>query len=399
MAQALTMSLNTAALSSLRWQSTAHSVAEADTLLSRLWSSESRHLLTGSAGAPLSTAETESQAVRTGVMNLVVIAPGEERAISAAAALATLPRNPSRTLFIVPRDPEGPATFKARMEVFCAVTPRGDGTAACTELLWIDASGEAGRHLSSIVPQLSLHDLPTLLWWDSQIDPSSRDLRELFRGIDRVMVDGSHQRGIGVDVMRALVKATSGSGVALSDFSLIRQARWREAIASMFDEPEVAPFLQCITEVHASYAAGSGDKGPVNIVKPTYHLAWLASRLGWSISLPLQQGEAGWSGTAMDGARAIQLHLLPIANGERPGTTVGLTLRGERRGESLELVVRADGTTTQSRVSINGTLVKERIFHAARATDAELLSNSLELGEADPIAPAILRTFIALVTS
>jgi hypothetical protein len=285
------------------------------------------------------------------------------------------------------------------MEVFCAVTPRGDGTAACTELLWIDASGEAGRHLSSIVPQLSLHDLPTLLWWDSQIDPLSRDLHELFRGVDRVMVDGSQQRGVGIDVMRELATATGASGVALSDFALIRQARWREAIASMFDEPEVAPFLQHITEVRVGYAAGAGDQAPVNVVKPTYHIAWLTSRLGWGISAPLRHDVSGWSGTARDEARDVQLRLLPIANGERPGTTVSITLLGERRGETLELVVRADGTTTQSRVSINGELVKERVFHAARATDAELLSNSLEFGEADPIAPAILRTFIALVTS
>lgn len=390
------MSLSAETLSSLRWQSTASSVQEADALLARLWSSESRHLLAGKSA--LSTSEgIEPLAVRTGVMNLVVIAPGEERAISAAAALATLPRNPSRTLFIVPRDPEGPATFKARMEVFCAVTPRGDGTAACTELLWIDASGEAGRHLSSIVPQLSLHDLPTLLWWDSQIDPLSRDLHELFRGVDRVMVDGSQQRGVGIELMRELATATSAAGVALSDFALIRQARWREAVASMFDERAVAPFLQNITEVRVSYAASVADQAPVNVVKPTYHIAWLASRLGWSISAPLQHGPEGWSGAARHDARNIQLHLLPIANGERPGTTISLMLLGERRGETLELIVRADGATTQSRVSINGSLVKERVFHARRAADAELLSSSLEFGEADPIAPAILRTFIALV--
>jgi hypothetical protein len=283
------------------------------------------------------------------------------------------------------------------MEVFCAVTPRGDGTAACTELLWIDASGEAGRHLSSIVPQLSLHDLPTLLWWDSQIDPLSRDLHELFRGVDRVMVDGSQQRGVGIELMRELATATSAAGVALSDFALIRQARWREAVASMFDERAVAPFLQNITEVRVSYAASVADQAPVNVVKPTYHIAWLASRLGWSISAPLQHGPEGWSGAARHDARNIQLHLLPIANGERPGTTISLMLLGERRGETLELIVRADGATTQSRVSINGSLVKERVFHARRAADAELLSSSLEFGEADPIAPAILRTFIALV--
>ncbi|MDP4943454.1 MAG: hypothetical protein NWQ93_00760, partial [bacterium Ellin6529] len=139
------MNLSAAELSTLRWKSTAYSVAEADALLARLWgSTESRQQISantspdGSGATPL--------AVRTGVMNLVVVAPGEERAVGAASSLASLPRNPSRTLFIVPRDPDGPPTFQARLEIFCAVTPRGDGTSACTELLWIDASGEAGRH-------------------------------------------------------------------------------------------------------------------------------------------------------------------------------------------------------------------------------------------------------------
>ena len=129
-----------------------------------------------------------------------------------------------------------PPTIRARLEVFCTVAPRGDGTSACTELLWIDANGEAGRHLSSIVPQLSLHDLPTLLWWDHTIDPSSADLRELLRGVDRALFNGADQRNAGIEVVRDLVLAAATTGTALSDFSLIRQSRWRDAVASTFDE-------------------------------------------------------------------------------------------------------------------------------------------------------------------
>ena len=96
------MNLSAAELTTLRWKSTAHSVAEADALLARIWSStESRQQI--SAGSPQDANGTTAAAVRTGVMNLVVVAPGEERAVGAASALARLPRNPSRTLFIVDR--------------------------------------------------------------------------------------------------------------------------------------------------------------------------------------------------------------------------------------------------------------------------------------------------------
>ena len=390
------MSLTAAELSALRWKSTATSVAEADALLARVWgSTESRQLITGDL---IKDADGKTPiAVRTGVMNLVVVAPGAERAVGAASALSSLPRNPSRTLFIVPRDPEGPPTFSARLEIFCAVTPRGDGTSACTELLWIDASGEAGRHLSSMVPQLSLHDLPTLLWWDHTIDPSSQDLKELLRGVDRALFNGSDQRGAGINVVSDLVKVAASTGTALSDFSLIRQARWRDAVASAFDEPEIAPYLHSLTEIRATYSAGSNSSAPVNLVKPTYHLAWLTSRLGATVVTPLNNASGAWSGVISDAGQRIALTLEPVVDAGHSGTTLALHLKGERRGSTLELTVRADGATTQVQATINGTLVKERIFRAKRATDAELLSNALELGEVDPLSPSILRTFVQLV--
>jgi glucose-6-phosphate dehydrogenase assembly protein OpcA len=390
------MSLTATELSALRWKSTATSVAEADALLARIWSStESRQQITGDL---IKDADGKTAiAVRTGVMNLVVVAPGAERAVGAASALSSLPRNPSRTLFIVPRDPEGPPTFRARLEIFCAVTPRGDGTSACTELLWIDASGEAGRHLSSMVPQLSLHDLPTLLWWDHTVDPSSQDLKELLRGVDRALFNGSDQRGAGINVVSELVKVAASTGTALSDFSLIRQARWRDAVASAFDEPEIAPYLHSLTEIRATYSAGSNSSAPVNIVKPTYHLAWLTSRLGATVITPLNNASGAWSGLISDAGQRIALKLEPVVDAGHSGTTLALHLKGERRGSTLELTVRADGATTQVQATINGTLVNERIFRAKRATDAELLSNALELGEVDPLSPSILRTFVQLV--
>ena len=390
------MSLTATELSALRWKSTATSVAEADALLSRLWSStESRQQITGDL---IKDADGKTPiAVRTGVMNLVVVAPGAERAVGAASALSSLPRNPSRTLFIVPRDPEGPPTFRARLEIFCAVTPRGDGTSACTELLWIDASGEAGRHLSSMVPQLSLHDLPTLLWWDHTVDPSSQDLKELLRGVDRALFNGSDQRGTGINVVSDLVKVAASTGTALSDFSLIRQARWRDAVASAFDEPEIAPYLHSLTEIRVTYAAGSNSSAPVNIVKPTYHLAWITSRLSATVVTPLSEKGGMWSGLISDAGQRIALTLQPVADAGYSGTTLALHLKGERRGGTLELTVRVDGETTQVQAAINGTLVKERIFRAKRATDAELLSQALELGEVDPLSPSILRTFVQLV--
>jgi len=392
------MSLNTIVASSLRWSSNATTVAEADALLAKLWaSSEARRLLV--PNAPAGSATAEPIAVRTGVMNLAVVANGAERAAHAASILATLPRSPSRTLFIVPRDPEGPATFAARLEVFCAVTPRGDGTSACTELLWIDVGGPAAHHLASIVPPLSLHDLPTLLWWDAPMNAAENDVRQLLRGVDRVIIDGATQPSDGLSTIRTLFTAADGAGVALTDFALLRQGRWRDSIATMFDEVAVTPFLSAINKISIDYSGGKESSASINVVRPAYHVAWLASRLNASIHTPLHLGDgAGWRAELRDAARhPVAVDLNPVDSVLGAGTTIAVRIAADRRGDHFDLEVRADSTSTRAIAKINGAVVHERTFQAPRWTEATLLSESLEFGEVDPLSPAILRTMSALI--
>jgi len=392
------MSLNSILASSLRWSSRATTVAEADALLAKLWaSSEARRFLV--SDSPTDTATTEPIAVRTGVMNLAVVANGEERAAHAASILATLPRNPSRTLFIVPRDPEGPATFAARLEVFCAVTPRGDGTSACTELLWIDVGGPAAHHLASIVPPLSLHDLPTLLWWDAPVNAADSDVRQLLRGVDRVIIDGATQPSNGLSTIRTLFAAAESAGVAVTDFALLRQGRWRDSIATMFDEESAAPFLTAITKISIDYSAGKGSNAAINVVRPAYHVAWLASRLNATVQTPLYLSEGdGWRADLRDSSRhAIAVDLHPVDSVLGAGTTIAVRIAADRRGDHFDLEVRADSTSTRAIAMINGAVVHERTFQAPRWTEAALLSESLEFGEIDPLSPAIIRTMCALI--
>jgi len=392
------MSLNSILASSLRWSSSATTVAEADALLAKLWaSSEARRFLV--SDSPVDATTTEPIAVRTGVMNLAVVANGAERAAHAASILATLPRNPSRTLFIVPRDPDGPATFAARLEVFCAVTPRGDGTSACTELLWIDVGGPAAHHLASIVPPLSLHDLPTLLWWDAPVNAAESDVRQLLRGVDRVIIDGATQPSDGLSTVRTLFAAAESAGVAVTDFALLRQGRWRDSIATMFDEESAAPFLTAINKIGIDYSGGKGSSASVNVVRPAYHVAWLASRLKASVKTPLHlSGGAGWRAELQDPMRhAVAVELNSVESVLGAGTTTAVHIAADRRGDHFDLEVRADSTSTRAIATINGVVVHERIFQAPRWTEATLLSESLEFGEVDPLSPAIIRTMSALI--
>ncbi len=167
--------------------------------------------------------------------------------------------------------------------------PREDAPETCAETIHLTAGGEAGRHLSAIVTPLIVHDLPVTVWWPGEPPFTSRAAYDLLSGADRLVVDGSTWNGDGLERMREMAGLLDVTRLAISDFALIRQSRWREAIASIFDDPDFLPYLGSLRRIAVTYATHdeTGAPGSTNIVKPIYHVAWLASRLGMSVVKPL----------------------------------------------------------------------------------------------------------------
>jgi hypothetical protein len=217
--------------------------------------------------------------------------------------------------------------------------------------------------------------------------------------VDRVIIDGATQPSDGLATIRTLFAAAENAGVALTDFALLRQGRWRDSIATMFDEESAAPFLNAINTISIDYSGGKGSSASINVVRPAYHVAWLASRLKTSIKTPLHLADgAGWRAELHDQLRhPIAVELNPGESVLGAGTTTAVRIAADRRGDHFELEVRADSTSTRAIAKINGTVVHERTFQAPRWTEATLLSESLEFGEVDPLSPAILRTMSALI--
>ena len=93
-------------------------------------------------------------AARTSVMNLVVVARQPEIGERSAETISRLTgRHPSRTLVIQGADPDGPPWIDARIQAHC-VMPRPDAPETCTELIFLTAGGETGRHLFGLVAPL-----------------------------------------------------------------------------------------------------------------------------------------------------------------------------------------------------------------------------------------------------
>jgi glucose-6-phosphate dehydrogenase assembly protein OpcA len=383
----------------LRWSSRTHSIAGIEAELARIWSSAPLTTTGADGGAP-----ERHVAARTSVMNLVVIARQPEIGEHAAAVIRMLAgRHPSRTLVLASADPDGPSWLDADVQAHC-ILPREDAAETCAEFIALTAGGESGRHLAAIVAPLLIHDLPVMLWWPGDPPLASRQAIDLLAMADRLVVDGSAWSGDGLDRLASLADIVThrdlrGADVAVSDFAMLRQSRWREAIASSFDRPELRPFLGGIRSITVRYAAHPGaGGGETNLIKPLYQVAWLASRLGMTVAEPLR-GDGGGvlSGALRAGRRRVSIALVPTASPTPPGTTLAVELAAARRTAALEVAVTAEAEAVIVRASQDGIALPARRFMAPRRTEVELLAETIESVGRGPVATAALLTAAAMV--
>lgn len=398
----------------LRWSARAHSIAEIETELARAWGSQDSGPT--EAGDP-----GRHMAARTNVMNLVVIARRPELAERCAATMHWLTgRHPSRTIVIQSADPDGPSWLDARIEAHC-VEPRADAPETCAETIYVTCGGEAGRHLSAVATPLIIHDLPVIVWWTGEPPLTSAAAIDLLAGADRLVVDGSTWSGDGLGRMREMAHLQDSTKLAISDFALMRQSRWREAIASIFDDPDFLPYLRSIRRIAVTHSTHDEtcSPGSTNLVKPVYHVGWLASRLGLSVHRPLTPlgGTAksagsgskasktsgkptigrGLMATLSDGRAEVGVVVRPVVSPTPPGTTLRVELLAERRGSELRADVTAEAETVHVRVWQDGVEVLDRHFRAPRRNDTDLLAEAIEADHGDPIAAGALRSAAALV--
>lgn len=399
----------------LRWSSRAHSIAEIESELARIWAGHD--LTTDVEGEP-----GRRVAARTSVMNLIIIARRPELAERCAATMQALTgQHPSRTVVIGSADPDGPAWVDARVEAHC-VMPREDAPETCAEMIHLTAGGEAGQHLAAIATPLIVHDLPVTIWWPGEPPFRTRPARELFSLADRLVVDGSTWSGDGLERLRDMADLLETTQMAVSDFALLRQSRWREAIASIFDDPDFTPYLRSLRRVAVTYGTHdeTGAPGSANLVKPVYHIGWLASRLDLRVTKPLAavsgRGPASPSSsrlnkgpsakpvlgrslvaTLTDGRADVSVVMRPVVSKMPSGTTLRVELLAERRGSELRADVTAEAETVHVRVWLDGVEAHDRHFLSPRMSEVDLLGQAIEASGRDPVESGALRAAAALV--
>jgi glucose-6-phosphate dehydrogenase assembly protein OpcA len=384
-----------------RWSSRASSIEDIDRELARLWSAPR-------PGIGDESRQERHVVARTSVLNLVVIARRPEIGIAAADTIQHLTgRHPSRTLIVLPQDPDGPSWLDARISAHC-IMPRAGAPETCAEMLDLHTGGEAGRHPAAIIAPLLIHDLPVTVWWPGEVPFHQPMADDVFELADRLVVDGSSWSGDGLPQLSRLAELLERHELAVSDFALDRQARWREAIASVFDMPEYLPYLHAVRRIAVTYATrdAAGVPGSTNIVKPTYHAAWLASRLDLRVVEPLEPvaetsvarapgGGAvvmhGGLAARLRGRRDVDVAVRPTRSTAPSGTTLRVELLCERRGSELRVNMTAEAETVRVHVWQDGQRALDRAFRARRKTDVDLLMEALEESGRDIVTAGAIR--------
>ena len=169
-----------------------------------------------------------------------------------------------------------------------------------------------------------------------------------------------------------------------------------------------------------TYAAGSetGEPGTTNVVKPVYHVAWLASRLGLRVVVPLapvesrakpassarpRRGEKptlhrGLAARLVRGSSSeVAVVIRPVASPHPPGTTLRVEMLADRRGSELRADVTAEAENVHVHTWVDGVQAMDRTFRAPRRTDVDLLGEAIETGGRDPVTLGTIRMAARLI--
>lgn len=337
--------------------------------LRRLWSAPGR---AGSApGQGLTRACTR---------NVIVLAPSVDAALDAGRRLADVAaRYPTRA-FVVRPDP-APDRLEATLEVHCLM--RGGVRHVGCEQITLTVGARAGRRAASAIVPLLVPDLPVFVWatgtprWDDEL------LDRLLDAADRLLFDSRACD----DPVRLLIDV-SGRGRSgtwsPADLEWARLADWREAVATLFDDPAGAPLPAHVARVAIRHGARGASSA-----------ALLA---GWILDR-LEAARAGTSpGRAARGAAAgavpVELVLEP---GTGPHAVERVRLEVARGPAVLEAERTPEGGALRLGIEAPEACALPGRVPCAAAPIARLLEAALAVPGRDPLYEAALARAAALL--
>ncbi|HEX2729480.1 MAG TPA: glucose-6-phosphate dehydrogenase assembly protein OpcA [Rubrobacteraceae bacterium] len=232
--------------------------------------------------AQLRMNEDGTLALRSSVLNLIVVTDEESAGEVTRAVSAIAGRYPSRAIVLI-SDPDGESNVDVQLSAFCNVRG-GGGAQVCAEQVTIHAEGAPAGHLDSLAGPLLISDLPVFLWYPGVFSPSSPEFAGMAEISDRIILDsaasGDHERCLrGIHAL-----LDNPETPAIGDLQWVGLSPWRSLLADTFSSPERAEELEKIERVEVLYAPG-GECRALLLA------GWLASTLGWSAEGVSRNGE------------------------------------------------------------------------------------------------------------
>lgn len=143
------------------------------------------------------------------------------------------------------------------------------------ERVEIGVHAMSSTDVSELTSSLTMHALPSLLWWTGEGIAGEPTFSALVDLVDSLVVDSSGTRNDGSTVVELARFLESRPTVALRDLAWMRLRPWQDLIARFFDDPALMEELYSVTALRI--ISGSDAEA-------LYLGGWLASRLGWTVS-------------------------------------------------------------------------------------------------------------------
>jgi len=306
-------------------------------------------------------AKEGSAIARACTRNVVALCANADEAARASASLGALVgEHPARAFVVQATD--DPVQLEGFLAVHCSL--RAGGRHVCCEQLTLHVGASMRRRAAGAIIPLLVPDLPVFVWvvgaplWDDPL------LARLLDVADRLVIDSRTALDPPAFV-RDLLGARREDAWAPGDFEWSRLSDWREAIASLFDEPGTRALPARIERVEVSYGQGGSAVAA----------ALLA---GWTLDrLELARSHAGKPAVA----RAV----LAAGDESSPGAIARVCLfAGEARPTcTVEFAPGDSGLTSRVELEDACALPARRPF--AEQDVVHLLEDQLDVPRASPL--------------
>jgi glucose-6-phosphate dehydrogenase assembly protein OpcA len=222
--------------------------------------------------AKLRTNDDGTLALRSSVLNLIVVTD-EESAPEITDSVSKLAgRHPARAVLLI-SDPEGETNVDVGLSAFCHARG-GGGAQVCAEQVTIHAEGPPAMHLESFAGPLLIPDLPVFLWYPGEFSPRSLEFAAMADLADRIIVDSAASESHEACLREIAALIEDPEMPAIGDLQWVGLSPWRSLLADTFGAPERAGDLEKIERAEVLYAPGGENRALLLV-------GWLASTLGW----------------------------------------------------------------------------------------------------------------------